>query len=171
MSAPSSTPASGARGTSVVTLTRIPSTSPINAPTPRKNHAPLPAPTTDPSSPSQELAVKGRTKAHDCGLGSRDARGCQLREDVDDHQDGSLSASRFRSTKWDRQARDDGKACAVPISHQAGREKDAWERSRLHLPPCPANNASLKAGALRRSSSPHRVGVWPAARAKRRPRL
>ena len=39
-SAPSITPASGARGTSVVTLTRMPSTTPINAPTPTKNHVP-----------------------------------------------------------------------------------------------------------------------------------
>jgi hypothetical protein len=40
-SAPSTRPSSGAKGTSVVTLTRIPSASPITAPTTRKNHVPL----------------------------------------------------------------------------------------------------------------------------------
>src|SRR6266540_3087760 len=40
-SAPSANPASGARGTSAVTLTTVPSASPITAPTTRKNHVPL----------------------------------------------------------------------------------------------------------------------------------
>jgi hypothetical protein len=40
-SAPSTNPASAASGMSAVTLTRMPSASPITAPTIRKNHVPL----------------------------------------------------------------------------------------------------------------------------------